>query len=121
MARRTIIQNAVRIINPLPIQEHAPSSFGRGGTTMSVEQAETAAILQLEPFDRFIYVMSGLEHYSDLNRKRKLEIAFQSSRCASLGPRPYQRDTRSVRSPKDDWLPSCWPVIRPRLPTASGT
>jgi DNA-directed RNA polymerase specialized sigma24 family protein len=66
-ARRTIIQNAVRIIKPRPVEEHAPSSFDSGGTTLAVEQVETAAVLQLEPFERFVYVMSVLERYSDLD------------------------------------------------------
>jgi DNA-directed RNA polymerase specialized sigma24 family protein len=66
-ARRTIIQNAVRAINPRPMEEHAPSSFDGGGTTLAVEEVETAAVLQLEPFERFVYVMSVLERYSDLD------------------------------------------------------
>jgi hypothetical protein len=68
-ARRTIIQNAVRVINPRPVEEHAPSSFDSGGTTPAVEQVETetAAVLQLEPFERFVYVISVLERYSDLD------------------------------------------------------
>jgi hypothetical protein len=41
-ARRTIIQNAVRVINPRPVEEHAPSSFDSDGTTLAVEQVETA-------------------------------------------------------------------------------
>jgi DNA-directed RNA polymerase specialized sigma24 family protein len=66
-ARRTIIQNAVRAINPRPMEEHAPSSFDSGGTTLAAEQVETAAVLQLEPFERFVFVMSVLERYSDLD------------------------------------------------------
>jgi DNA-directed RNA polymerase specialized sigma24 family protein len=66
-ARRSIIQNAVRAINPRPMEEHAPSSFDGGGTTLAAEQLETAAVLQLEPFERFVFVMSVLERYSDLD------------------------------------------------------
>jgi DNA-directed RNA polymerase specialized sigma24 family protein len=66
-ARRTIIQNAVRTINPRPMEEYAPSSFDGGGTTLAAEQIQTAALLQLEPFERFVYVMSVLERYSDLD------------------------------------------------------
>jgi hypothetical protein len=66
-ARRTIIQNAVRVINPRPLEEHAPSSFDSGGTTRALQQVETAAVPQLEPFERFVYVMSVLERYSDLD------------------------------------------------------
>ena len=66
-ARRAIIQRAVRAINPRPVKVHAPSSFDSGGTALAAEQAETAAVLQLEPFERFVFVMSVLERYSDLD------------------------------------------------------
>lgn len=66
-ARRMIIQNAIQAINPHPMEEYAPSSFDGSGTTLADEQAETAAVLRLEPFERFVYVMSVLERYSDLD------------------------------------------------------
>ncbi|HXM12932.1 MAG TPA: hypothetical protein VN946_23470 [Terriglobales bacterium] len=64
-ARRAIIQNAVRVINPLPMEKHAPLSFNSHGKTLAREQAEIAAVLELGPFERFVYVMSVLESYSD--------------------------------------------------------
>jgi hypothetical protein len=70
-ARRVIIQNAVRGINPRPIEEkeHAPLNFNRDGKTLAGKQVEIAAVLEavldLRPFDRFVYVMSVLERYSD--------------------------------------------------------
>jgi DNA-directed RNA polymerase specialized sigma24 family protein len=64
-ARRAIIQCAVRTINPRPTQENAPSSLSNSGKTLPGEQAEIAAILELAPFDRFVFVMSVLEHYSE--------------------------------------------------------
>jgi hypothetical protein len=66
-ARRTIIQNAVRAINPRPMEEYASSSFDGGRTTLAAERVETAAVLRLEPFERFVYVLSVLESYSDLD------------------------------------------------------
>jgi hypothetical protein len=66
-ARRAIIQSTVRAINPRPVEEPAPSSFDSGGTTLAVEQVETAAVLRPEGFERFVYVMSVLERYSDLD------------------------------------------------------
>jgi hypothetical protein len=64
-ARRAIIQNAVRVINPRQIKEDAHSSFNSGGETLAGEQAEIAAVLALALFERFVFVMSVLEHYSD--------------------------------------------------------
>jgi DNA-directed RNA polymerase specialized sigma24 family protein len=64
-ARRAIIQCAVRVINPRPLEEAPPSSSNRSGNAVAVEPGETGAILELKPFERFVYVMSVLEHYSD--------------------------------------------------------
>jgi hypothetical protein len=64
-ARRAIIQNAVRDINPRPMENNIPSSFNSSGRALVAEQAEIAAILDLAPFERFVYVMSVLERYSD--------------------------------------------------------
>ncbi|MGA8437565.1 MAG: hypothetical protein WB762_26895 [Candidatus Sulfotelmatobacter sp.] len=52
---------------PGPMEEYASSSFDGGGTTLAAEQVDTAAVLQLEAFERFVYVMSVLERYSDLD------------------------------------------------------
>jgi DNA-directed RNA polymerase specialized sigma24 family protein len=71
-ARRAIIQNAVRVINPRrsPIdnekyEEYAPPSFNGSGETLAVERAEIADVLDLRPFERFVFVMLILEHYSE--------------------------------------------------------
>jgi DNA-directed RNA polymerase specialized sigma24 family protein len=67
-ARRAIIQNAVRVVNPRPMEQNAPASFNtsfnRSGRTL-LEEQEEIAILDLAPFERFVYVMSVLEGYSD--------------------------------------------------------
>jgi len=67
-ARRVIIVNAVRAINPRPMEENGRSSSGTvssSGKTPQVEQVEIAAVLGLEPFERFVYVVTVLERYSD--------------------------------------------------------
>src|SRR5258707_282508 len=64
-ARRSIIQNAVRVINPRPTEEYAPSGFNGNARAAVEELADTAAILDLAPFERFVYVMLLLEHYSE--------------------------------------------------------
>ncbi len=67
-ARRVIIVNAVRAINPRPTEENIHSysaPVNSNGKTPPVEQVEIAAVLALEPFERFVYVMTVLERYSD--------------------------------------------------------
>ena len=67
-ARRAIILNAVRVINPRPTDENGRSSsatVSNKAKTSPVEQIEIASVLALEPFERFVYVMTVLEGYSD--------------------------------------------------------
>jgi hypothetical protein len=67
-ARRVIIVNAVRAINPRPMEEDGRSisaSVSSNGKPPLVEQVEIAAVLALEPFERFVYVMTVLERYPD--------------------------------------------------------
>jgi hypothetical protein len=68
-ARRVIIQNAVRSINPRPVERNDRSSsafVNSNGKTLAAEhQVEIAAVLGLEPFERFVYVITVLERYSD--------------------------------------------------------
>jgi hypothetical protein len=63
-ARRTIIQSAVRVIHPRPNEEHTVSNFGRYDKMPASEPPEFVAVLLLDAFERFVYVMSVLEHYS---------------------------------------------------------
>jgi DNA-directed RNA polymerase specialized sigma24 family protein len=69
-AKRTIVQNAIRELKPRPSQSNSPLSRamfsnvdehwrGPGG------HFEIDAVLRLADFDRFVFVMSVLEHYSE--------------------------------------------------------
>ncbi len=68
-ARRVIIQNAVRLMNPRAAGKDGRSrsaSVDNGDKAIAAEpQAEIAAVLALEPFDRFVYVVTVLEEYSE--------------------------------------------------------
>jgi len=66
--RRTIIQSAIRLINPR--QRSLTATWTAGGERVMdkvpiVLHDEVCAILDLAPLDRFVFVMSVLEHYSD--------------------------------------------------------
>jgi DNA-directed RNA polymerase specialized sigma24 family protein len=63
-ARRAIIQCAVRAINPKPMKEDRLPSYDTSDAS-TVQHGDIAAILELRPFERFVYVMSVLERYSD--------------------------------------------------------
>jgi DNA-directed RNA polymerase specialized sigma24 family protein len=82
-ARRAIIQNAVRVINPQPAKgngsshstavDNAPNNAPNkalndalnNGDLSAGQHLEMDAVLALEPFERFVYVLTVLERYSD--------------------------------------------------------
>jgi len=87
-ARRAIIQNAVRVINPRPEEgngrSRSPSANGNGETLSAELPVEIAAVLGLEPFERFVYVMTVLERYSDQDCSVLLGCARQDVVAARL-------------------------------------
>ena len=68
-ARRTIIQNAIRMLSPRPnqpaVREASRETLNcRFGQTLEAHIA-IGSILGLDPFERFVFVISVLEKYSD--------------------------------------------------------
>jgi DNA-directed RNA polymerase specialized sigma24 family protein len=69
-AKRTIVQNAIRELNPRPSQFNSLLSRA---TFSNMDQRsrsplvhfEIDAVLRLADFDRFVFVMSVMEHYSE--------------------------------------------------------
>jgi DNA-directed RNA polymerase specialized sigma24 family protein len=67
-ARRTIIQSAIRLIGP---RKRSATSIGNIDVPRGMDKvplvlhAEVRAILDLAPFERFVFIMSVLERYSD--------------------------------------------------------
>ena len=67
-ARRVIIQNAVRLIKLRPGDGRGrlrSASVDSEKTLPAERHVEVSAVLGLEPFERIVYVMTVLEHYSD--------------------------------------------------------
>ena len=56
-ARRMVVQNAIHMMRPQPADSSA--------TVKTTEQPEISAVLALPAFERFVFVMSVLERYSD--------------------------------------------------------
>jgi len=69
-AKRTIVQNAIRELKPRPSRSNSPLS---GAIFSEIDQHsrgpgghfEIDAVLGLGDFDRFVFVMSVLEHHSE--------------------------------------------------------
>ena len=69
-AKRTIVQNAIRELKPRPSQS---ISFLSGAIFPDIDQLssrsgrhfEVDLVLRLADFERFVFIMSALEHYSE--------------------------------------------------------
>ena len=67
-ARRTIIQSAIRLIAPMKYVQTGSRSLdvARGMDRIpAILHVEVRAILELAPLERFVFIMSVLERYSD--------------------------------------------------------
>ena len=134
-ARRQIIQNAVRVINPRPANgasHQSSAAVSANSTTPTEEQPfEIAAVLRLEPFDRFVYVMTVLEHYSIqdcsvlLSCARRDVLAAQTRALQQIGVASAAPDAQapnaSSPSPADDQPRSSLLqlLVGPRLATSA--
>lgn len=90
-ARRTIIQNAIQMIRPRTTDgTTSASTSGRVRPAMTV-RAEMAAVVELPAFQRFAFVMSVLERYSDhecallLSCSRSEVLAARTSALQQIG------------------------------------
>jgi hypothetical protein len=67
-ARRTVIRNAIRMIEPTPGRAGEKTPFlttDRGAYAKSESEVSLAAVLALGAFERFVFVLSVLERCSD--------------------------------------------------------
>lgn len=68
-AKRTLVQNAVRALHPCPdrAQPSRPANASSREATQGEKVAhfDFAAVLSLQDFERFVFVLSVLDEYSD--------------------------------------------------------
>lgn len=83
-ARRTIVQNAVRVLRPhrghataMPV--HSEAGHCRFGRTAETND-RIASILELDDFERFVFVLSVLCRYSDQDCSVLLDCSRQDVR-----------------------------------------
>jgi DNA-directed RNA polymerase specialized sigma24 family protein len=97
-ARRTIITNAIRMVGP-----RLGSSSHPGSEQVEGLPSELAAVVRLNAFERFVFVMSVLEGYSERDCKLLLDcssadVARARSRALQqLGALAVQFGNASVR------------------------
>jgi hypothetical protein len=104
-ARRMIIHNAIRMIDPRPADGLSILNPAPLGTVPNV-RAEIAAVVDIPVFERFVFVLSVFEHSSDqdcsllLNCSRRAVAAGRNSallRIANLGN--FEREEMRVSGP----------------------
>lgn len=84
-ARRVIVRNAIRILaphkgQPQPTQSAHQPSGKRSVLEMPVQDVPFASILRLNDFERFVYVLSVVERFSDQECAVLLGISRQEMR-----------------------------------------
>ena len=99
-AERTIIQNAIRTLQPHPDRPSASLSatvpFGGAGTHIRGGPLEIDRVLVLDDFERFVFVMSVLSHYSDHDCALLLRQSLREIREARV--RAFQQIAASCQS-----------------------
>jgi len=100
-ARRAIILNAVRVIKPRPGDESGsgPNSclLNSNNKALSDEKPkEIAPVLGLEPFERFVYVITVLERYSD--QECSVVLGCKRRDISAVRIRAFQQIARSMES-----------------------
>jgi len=103
-ARRTIIKNAIRVISPHPMESNGNSNSASDHSAhhLGIEQAEIAAILELAPFERFAFVMSVLERYSD--QQCSVLLGCTRRDIITARTRALQQITESVESHRNQLI-----------------
>jgi DNA-directed RNA polymerase specialized sigma24 family protein len=93
-ARRAIIQNAIRMIRPRRAAEGTHSMASPGAGDALTERAEIAGVVALPEFERFAFVMSVLERYSD--QECSLLLGCTRTEVAAARTRALDRMGRSA-------------------------
>jgi DNA-directed RNA polymerase specialized sigma24 family protein len=82
-ARRMIIENAIRALRPRDKETKSPASRSEVSPA-ATERAMISAVLALPVFDRFVFVMSVLERYSDQECSLLLDCSRSSVAAARI-------------------------------------
>lgn len=93
-ARRAIILNAIRMIRPRAADDSTFAASDRNASHAMTEPAEIANIVELPAFERFAFVMSVLERYSD--QECSLLMSCTRREVAEARTRALQQIARSA-------------------------
>ena len=101
-AKRAIIQNAIRELKPRPLATGfplAPPPYVDQLPSDQDRHFEVDSVLALADFERFVFVMSVLEHYSEHDCSLLLRCSPREIREARLRAIRHVSDSRGTVSP----------------------
>jgi len=75
-SRRSVIKTAIRLMLPAPSDPSRSQSSGNDSNLKPDQNVSLKRVEELPPFDRFVFVMSVLEQYSDRECALLLRCAF---------------------------------------------
>jgi hypothetical protein len=121
-ARRVIVQNAVHKIAPRPHREDGiVISVSTENDKTPSECVEIAAVLRLQSFDRFVFVMSVLERYSDhdcsilLGCTQRDVLAARTRALQQIGSGAEVLRARLLSASQDGSAPTVVAALRPEM------
>ena len=80
-AKRTIVQNAIRVLQPSAGGAGVPSTIlSQNGRGLDLEDFELYPVLALVDFERFVFVMTVLDRYSDQECALLISCSIQDIR-----------------------------------------
>jgi DNA-directed RNA polymerase specialized sigma24 family protein len=88
-AKHTVIQSAIRIVGPQPRGDadyYRPMNLPASGELLKLQDHElaTSRIFELDDFDRFVFVLTVLQRYSDHDCALLLSAFFRDVRHSRL-------------------------------------
>ena len=83
-SRRAVIKQAIEMVSPM--REHAGNGVNVADESQTLSETErlVMAIIRLVPFDRFVFVVSTLEQYSDREVAALLNCSGQEIKAARI-------------------------------------
>jgi hypothetical protein len=93
-SRRVVIKNAIRLVSPRPGAGTSPAAIRVAEKPRPEAEAALAALAKLQPFDRFIFVMSVLEGYAERDCATLLGCSPADVAAARL--RAFQQIRREI-------------------------
>jgi hypothetical protein len=101
-SRRSIIMNAIRAVFS-PGGANLPASTALAPSDWNLVDGPLAAVIQLQPLERFVFVMSLLEGYSDhecsvlLNKSRREIVSTRTLALEHLAEQGFSIETPTRR------------------------